>query len=215
MAKAASEQLIKGLVDAHALESQSQQLLEAAIGAAGDDEIGAVYRAHLMQTEEHQRHVAERLQELDTDPSQMKDSAMQAAALAIGGLVKAIPDSPLRLAAAAYAAENLEVAVYRLLRELAQRAEDRGTVAVVERILEQEEAAVELVAGTFARAVDVTLGQEPTSPVTPVTPIGKPSEREEVPGVSGEPAIVSERFEEAPPSPGEGYPAGDTRPYGE
>jgi len=48
---------------------------------------------------------------------------------------------------------------------------------VVDRILEQEEAAAELVAGTFDRALELSLGGEGTSPLTPVTPLGKPPER--------------------------------------
>jgi hypothetical protein len=63
------------------------------------------------------------------------------------------------------------------LHSLAERAGDEKTAAVVERILEQEEAAAELVAGTFDRALDHTLGEPPTSRLPGVTPIGKPSER--------------------------------------
>jgi hypothetical protein len=65
-----------------------------------------------------------------------------------------------------------------MLRTLAERAGDRETTAVAERILEQEEAAAELVAGTFDRALEHTVGEEPVSPLPGVTPIGTPpSER--------------------------------------
>src|SRR5690348_17609895 len=37
---------------------------------------------------------------------------------------------------------------------------------------------LELVAGTFDRIVDVTLGEPPRSPLLGVTPLGKPSERQ-------------------------------------
>jgi len=81
------------------------------------------------------------------------------------------------LSAAAFAFENLEIASYRFLRRLAERVGDTDTVAVVDRILEQEEAAAELVAGTFDRALEAALGEPAESAVTPVTPIGKPSDR--------------------------------------
>jgi ferritin-like metal-binding protein YciE len=177
MSTGIDKQLTDGLVRAHALEKQAIRMLEAAETIAGDDEIAAVYRAHLLQTREHERYVAERLQRRGASPSTVRDTAMEAGALGLGALLRAMPDTPVRLATTAYAFESLEVATYRLLRSLAERAGDEETARVVGRILEQEEAAAELVAGTFDRALEVTLGQPPESPLTPVTPIGRPSER--------------------------------------
>jgi len=177
MADNATAQLVKHLMDAHALEEQATELLDKGSKIAGDDEIAAIYRAHLLQTQEHARYVAERLQAHGASPSKVKDAVGKAGALGIGTLTQAAPDTPMRLASAAFAFENLEVATYRLMRSLAERAGDAETVSVAERILEQEEAAAELVAGTFDRALELTLGEPPTSPLTPVTPLGKPSER--------------------------------------
>jgi ferritin-like metal-binding protein YciE len=177
MNKAVDEQLITYLRDAHALEKQAIQLLDKATGIAGDDEIGAIYRAHLLQTQEHERYVRERLEAHGASPSKGRDMAMQAGALAIGAATQVAPDTPVRLAALAFAFENLEIASYRLIRRLATRAGDTDTVSVVDRILEQEEAAAELVEGTFDRALEITLGEPAVSPLTPVTPLGKPSER--------------------------------------
>jgi ferritin-like metal-binding protein YciE len=139
----------------------------------------AGYRAHLVQTREHERYVSERLEAHGAQPSRVRDVTLQGAALALGGALQAIPDTPARLATVAFAFENLEIASYRLLRLLAERAGDADTAAVAERILEQEEAAAELVAGTFERALEHTLGEPPASPLPGVTPIGKPSERDE------------------------------------
>ena len=172
------QQLIKHLKAAHGIEKQAATLLEKGSRIAGDNEIGAIYRAHLLQTHEHERYIAERLQAHGAEPSKTRDVAMKAGALAIGAVAHAAPDTPLKLATTAFAFENFEVATYRVLRQLAERAGDHETVSVVDRILEQEEAAAELVAGTFARALDLALGEPPTSPLIPVTPIGKPSERE-------------------------------------
>jgi ferritin-like metal-binding protein YciE len=171
------EQLVKYLVDAHAMEEQSIQLLDKGSGMTGDEEISRVYRAHLMQTREHREHILKRLEAHGESPSKLKDAGMKVGALGIGGIALAAPDTPVKLSAVAFAFENLEIASYRLLRRLAERADDHETVSVVDRILEQEEAAAELVSGTFDRALEVALGEPPSSPVTPVTPIGKPSER--------------------------------------
>jgi ferritin-like metal-binding protein YciE len=171
------DRLVKGLSEAHAMEKQATQLLDKGAKIAGDDDIAAIYRAHLLQTKEHERYIAERLEAHGTSPSRVKDFAMQAGALGIGAALQVAPATPIRLAATAYAFENLEIASYRLLRRIAERAGDSESLSVIDRILEQEEAAAELVAGTFDRALEVTLGEPAVSPVPPVTPLGRPSER--------------------------------------
>jgi ferritin-like metal-binding protein YciE len=225
------EKLTDALLQAHAVEKQAIQLLEKAPKIAGDSDIGAIYRAHLLQTREHVRYVAERLQARGSSPSKAKDVAMQAAAVGLGAALQALPDTPTRLATVAFAFENLEVAMYQLVRRLAERVGDGETVSVAERILEQEEAAAELVAGTFDRALEVTLGEAPLSPVTAVTPIGKPSERGEGarsihPGpqeardmppdepVDQPPDITTPTSAEHLQSPEPGHPVGETRPPG-
>jgi hypothetical protein len=40
-------QLVRGLTNAHAMEEQAIRLLDAATKVAGDEEIAAIYRAHL------------------------------------------------------------------------------------------------------------------------------------------------------------------------
>src|SRR5436305_1364723 len=199
MSKEIDEQLEKVLGEAHAIEKQSMKLLEKAPKIAGDTDIGDIYRAHSVQTQEHERHVAKRLEARGASPSKAKDVALQAAAVGLGTALQAAPDTPLRLATVAFAFENLEAATYRLIRRLAERAGDQETVAIADRILEQEEAAAELVAGTFDRALEVTLGEEPSSPLIPVTPIGKPSERGE--GTASEHPGPQEAHQMSPDDP--------------
>ena len=230
MSATIDEQLTAALTQAHAIEKQAIQLLEKAPKLAGDTDIGAVYRAHLLQTQEHERYLSERLQARGSGPSKVQDLAMQAAALGLGTALQALPNTPIRLATVAFAFENLEIATYRLILRLAERAGDSETVSVAKRILEQEEAAAELVAGTFDRALEVTLGEKPSSPLTPVTPIGKPSEREEGTASSHpgpqeahqtspdkpvtQPADIATPTEgEHLQSPEPGHPAGETTPY--
>ena len=225
------EQLIKGLTEAHAIEQQAIRLLEVAPRLAGDDEVARIYGAHLIQTKEHERYISERLEAYGETPSRLKDAAAQAGALGLGALVGALPDTPIRLATTAFAFEHLEIAAYRLLHRLAESAQDAETVAVVDRILEQEEAAAELIEGTFDRVLETTLGEPPESQLTPVSPIGKPSERTEPPGTQHPgPQGARERTADEPidqpehvdtPVGGEhleepqpGHPVGETEPYG-
>lgn len=224
------QHLVKQLVDAHAMEKQAIALLEKGAGIIGDEEIGRIFRAHLLQTKEHQRYIAERLQAHGRSPSKVKDVTMQGAALGIGLAAKAMPDTPATLARVAYAFENFEIATYGILRRMAERAGDGETVAVVDRILEEEEAAAELVRGTFDRILELTLGEPARSPLPSVTPLGKPSEREPQPYQHGgpqdykdkpadasldQPAHVDTQVEGhhltgAPP----GHPVDETKPYG-
>jgi ferritin-like metal-binding protein YciE len=225
-------QLAKALKDAHAIEKQATRLLEAGKRLIGDSEIAGIFSAHLIQTSEHERYVAERLDARGASPSKVKDAAAELGALGLGGLLAAVPDTPVRLISVAFAFENLEVAHYRLLRRLAERAGDRQTLEVAERILEQEEAAAELVAGTFDRVLERALGEEPSAAVPAVTPIGKPSERDVDP-TEGHPGPQQahesdpDKPIEQPPhvqtpaegehleSPAPGHPAGETQPIGE
>jgi hypothetical protein len=101
--------------------------------------------------------------------------------LGIGIALQVAPDTAMRLATAAFAFESLEIATYQLIARLAERAGDAETVAVAQRILEQEEAAAELLAGTFDRTVELMLEEPGRSPLPAVTPLGKPSEREPQP----------------------------------
>lgn len=159
MPKNAQQELVKYLSEAHAMEKQAAVLLARGADIVGDEAIARILRAHELQTKEHARYVAERLEAYGERPSKPKDIAMQGAALGLGLVVQAMPDTPIRVATTAFAFENLEIAAYRVIASLARRAGDAETVAVAERILEQEEAAAELVAGSVERIVEITLGE--------------------------------------------------------
>jgi ferritin-like metal-binding protein YciE len=223
-------QLIRQLTDSHAMEKQALRLLDAGSSMIGDEEVARILRAHRMQTGEHERLIAERLEAHGEDSSKLKDAAMQAGALGIGMLAGAAPDTPLRLATVAFAFENFEIANYGILRRLAEKAGDTDTVAVADRIREQEEAAAELLEGTFDRILELALGEPARSPLPGVTPIGKPSERGSEPYQSGGPQDFKDKPADASlgqpehvdsPTEGEhlagpepGHPADQTEPYG-
>jgi ferritin-like metal-binding protein YciE len=231
MAANMQQQLIKYLTGAHAMEKQALLLLARGADIVGDEEVARIYRAHRLQTEEHERYVAERLQALGAAPSKFKDAAMQASGLAVGIAAQAAPDTPILLARTAFAFENLEIATYRLIRQLAQRAGDDETAEMAGRILEQEEAAAELVSGTFPRMVELTLDEPARSPLPSLTPLGKPSERpddetrhegpQSFKGVSPDEPVAQPPDIESPTdaerehelrSPESGHPASDVNP---
>ena len=64
----------------------------------------------------------------------------------------------MKLAGFAYAFENLEVAVYELLRRVAERASDDETATMAAAIAAEESATADRVAGTWRGAMDERMG---------------------------------------------------------
>jgi ferritin-like metal-binding protein YciE len=156
------EDLVKYLRDAHALEGQALQLLEAGPKVAGFEPLATVFHEHLEQTREHQRLVDERLSAHDARPGRFQSGALRAGALNLGAFFKAQPDTPVKLAGFAYAFEALEAAGYELLARVAQRAGDEETAAVARRILAEEQEAANRVASTWDAAADTVASPAPS-----------------------------------------------------
>jgi ferritin-like metal-binding protein YciE len=149
--------LVKYLRDAHALEAQALQLLQAGPKIAAFEPLAAIFSEHLEETREHQQLVDERLSAHGARPARFQAGALRTGALQLGTFFKLQPDTSLKLAGFAYAFEALEVAGYELLARTAQRAGDEQTVAVAQRILAQEREAGRRVATTWDAAADSLL----------------------------------------------------------
>jgi ferritin-like metal-binding protein YciE len=154
------QQLDKYLSDAHAIEVQALALLEKAPELAGVEELAAAYDEHRFETEEHKRLVEQRLEARGGAPSMLKDAALKLGALNWGAFFAAQPDTPAKLAGFTYAFEHLEIGAYELLRRVAERARDPETIAVAERILDEERTAAERIRSLFDRALDASLGAQ-------------------------------------------------------
>jgi ferritin-like metal-binding protein YciE len=156
--KTPSEQLVSYLADAHSTEENALAQLKTGAETAGHPELAEVLREHLAETEEHERLIRERLQAHDAEPSTLKDMAQKSGAKVTGAVAKMAPDTTGKLAIQAYAFEHLEIASYRMLRVVAERAGDQETVQVAERILAQEQQAASKLDGLLEEvsAHDVT-----------------------------------------------------------
>jgi ferritin-like metal-binding protein YciE len=139
-------QLNSYLSDVHALEGQSQKLLEKGKDLDLPEALRAGLAHHLEETEGHLEKIERRLDDRGAAPSALKDAALRLGALNWGMFFAAQPDTPAKLAGFAYAVENLEVAAYELLIRVAKRAGDEETVALAESILSEEKAAAKPVA---------------------------------------------------------------------
>ncbi|MDQ3850868.1 MAG: ferritin-like domain-containing protein [Actinomycetota bacterium] len=157
MSREIGKQLVKYLGDAHAMEEQSVKLLEKAEKLAGELDLAQLFHGHLNDTRDHERYVKQRLEDLGESSSAMKDGTQKGAAIALGALVQAMPDTPAKLAAVAFAFESFEIASYTMLRAVAQRADDEETIAMCDRIIPVEQQAAELIAQQFETAVEASL----------------------------------------------------------
>ena len=152
-----TEQLVKYLADAHAIEAQAIQLLQRGPDIAGHPDLARTYEEHLMETREQQRLVEERLGAHGAGPSKLQDAAMRLGALNWGAFFQAQPDTPAKLAGFSLAFEHLEIGGYELLRRVAQRAGDEETVRTAERILAEEQAAADRIHALFDPALEASL----------------------------------------------------------
>jgi ferritin-like metal-binding protein YciE len=153
------EQLIKYLTDVHSTEQNAISTLRTGADSVDDPELASAFREHLTETEEHERLLKQRLQALDAGPSMLKDVAQKGIATVTGAVANAAPDTAGKMAIQAYAFEHLEIASYRMLRQVAKRASDEKTVRIADQILAQERAAAEKLSGLLERVADHDLRQ--------------------------------------------------------
>jgi ferritin-like metal-binding protein YciE len=151
------KQLVKYLADAHAIESQAEQLLSRGPKIAGDPELERLYEEHLEETKGHKQRIEQRLEAHGASPNSLQDAAMRLGALNWGTFFQAQPDTPGKLACFAFAFEHLEIGGYEQLRRVAERAGDTETVDTVNAILSEERAAAQKIAGAFDRAAEASL----------------------------------------------------------
>jgi ferritin-like metal-binding protein YciE len=153
------EQIIKYLTDVHSTEENAAKQLRTGADSVHDDQLAAVLRDHLGETEEHERLIRARLEVLDAGPSKLKDVAQKGVAAMGGALSGAAPDTTGKVAIQAFATEHLEIASYRMLRAVAQHAGDTETAELASRILMQEQSAAQKLDALIEQAALVGLPQ--------------------------------------------------------
>ena len=158
------EQVVKYLSDAHALESQSLQLMQSAPKIVDEGELAKLFSEHLDETRAQQAALEARLAAHDSSPNKLQDAVLRLGALNWGAFFGSQPDTPAKLAGFAHAVEYLEVGGYEQLHRVAERAGDAETVRVVKRIVGEERAAAEAIAAHWDEAVDATLAARGLAP---------------------------------------------------
>jgi ferritin-like metal-binding protein YciE len=161
MAREIDDQLTKYLTDAHGIEVQALAQLRTAPDLAGAPELASAFRAHLGETEGHERIVRELLEARGEQPSRVKDAVMHVGGKGFLLFARLQPDTPGKLMAHALSFEGLELASYELLRRVAEGAGDGQVVAAAERIGEDEREMIDTLEGLFDAAVEASLAEHP------------------------------------------------------
>jgi len=161
MARELDDQLTKYLTDAHSIEVQALAQLRTAPDIAGTPELAQAFRAHLDETEGHERTTRELLEARDAKPSKLKDTVM-----GIGGkgfllFAKLQPDTPGKLLSHALSYEALEVASYELLMRVAERAGDERVTEAATRIRDEERTMMQRLEVHVDQAVEASLREHP------------------------------------------------------
>lgn len=135
------DHLIDWLRDAHAMEEQSETMLESQ--ASRLDHYPALQqriRAHAVETKEQQGLLEACLEQLGSEPSTLKDTVgkMTASAQAMSGMMAT--DEVVKGAMAGYVFEHMEIASYISLIAAAERAGFPNIAQTLRTILTQEDA---------------------------------------------------------------------------
>jgi UDP-glucose 4-epimerase len=151
------EQIVKYLADAHSIELQALAQLRAAPKIAGDARLAEAFERHLVETEDQERRVRERLEALGGQPSKLKDAAGAAGGWGMAAFAAAQPDTPGKLAMHAFSYEHMELAAYQLLKRLAERAGDEATARLAADVAAEEARMAERLEQSFDAAVEASL----------------------------------------------------------
>jgi ferritin-like metal-binding protein YciE/nucleoside-diphosphate-sugar epimerase len=151
------EQIVKYLADVHSIELQALAQLRAAPKIAGDERLGQAFQQHLVETEDQERRVRERLEALGGEPSKLKNAAGAAGGWGMVAFAASQPDTPGKLTMHAYSYEHMELAAYELLKRLAERAGDEETARMAADIAAEEGRMAERLEQSFDTAVEASL----------------------------------------------------------
>ncbi|HEU4735398.1 MAG TPA: DUF892 family protein [Solirubrobacterales bacterium] len=150
-------QLVKYLADVHSIELQALTQLRAAPEIAGEERLRQAFEQHLIETEDQERRVRERLEALGGKPSKLKDAAGKGGGWAMVAFAASQPDTPGKLTMHAYSYEHMELAAYELLKRLAKRAGDEETARMAAAIGSEERRMAERLEQSFDAAVEASL----------------------------------------------------------
>src|SRR3954465_11407580 len=123
MANTARDIFIVGLRNAHAMEVQARELMERQSERLDDyPDVKAMITAHLRETNEQLKRLEQCLADCGEDHSSLKDTAQSVVANFMAIFHSAAPDEILKNTFANNAFESFEIAAYKSLIVLSEKA---------------------------------------------------------------------------------------------
>lgn len=163
MATDIRQKLVSYIKDAHAMERNTLQMLEAMIATTDDEKIGDILRHHRDETKVQIERLEDCLDAHDENTSTVKDVAGVMGAL-FKGMGDAIrSDKAGKNARDGFVTESLEIAAYELLERLALRANDQATAQVARQNRSEEIAMRDKIEANWDRFLDLMLEEEEIS----------------------------------------------------
>lgn len=146
--KASEKHFMDWLRDAHAMEKQCERMISGTVDQLKEyPQVQERLQHHAIETQQQARLVNECIERRGGDTSLVKEIAAKVAATAqsVSGLF--VSDEEAKAVLSIYAFKHMEIASYRMLAAGAQTLGDAETQQVCERILAQEVAMAEWLAG--------------------------------------------------------------------
>ena len=153
----ATEQLVKHIDEAYAMEQNVLRMLDGMIKTTDDAEMRQDLERHKAETEEQAARLRQRLDAHGSTPSMVKEAGGIVGALMKGVLDMARPEKVGRNARDGYATEHMEIASYELLERIATRAGDEETAEVARQNRAEEEAMAKVFASNWDRFAELSL----------------------------------------------------------
>lgn len=155
-----TEQLVKHIDDAYAMEQNVLRMLESMIGSTEDPQIRSALERHRAETEQHAERLKRRLEAHDASPSVVKEAGGMLGALMKGVVDMTRSEKAGRNARDAYATEHMEIASYQLLERIAKRAGDVETAQFAAQNRAEEEAMAHILEQQWDRFAELSLAEE-------------------------------------------------------
>ena len=160
MPKSIEDELLKALDEAYAMEKQVEVLLQSMIRTTGDPSLTSDMETHLEETKQHAERVKTCMEAHGKSPSKVKAATTMTAGAFKAPLDLARNEKGMRNARDGFATEHLEIAAYRLIEELAKKANDQQSMAIARQNAEDEERMAARIAANWSKFVALSMQQE-------------------------------------------------------